>query len=188
MTDDLDAFAEAKEGEETGQNQINYIVKLAHEASVVSDSVAQLSEALKEAESRQRELLEKKIPEAMDEIQMTEFKLPDGTKLAIGDKMYGSLPKDPNERQIAIDLIREYDGSAIIDSKVYVEVDKEEQEEIKRLFDAIDACGYDAEEITAVHASTLKRFAKDRLEAGEPVDLKALGLWQRRVTKITLPK
>ena len=161
---------------------------LAVKAKELADSVASLEEAL-DAQKKALSLIEEKqLPEMMNAVGITEFKLDDGTKIGLAEAYTGSLPKDGEKKKAALALLKKYGVDGIVKSKVALEFGVTEHNLALNTFERLKAEGLPVMFDETVHPQTLAAMARERARNGEEIDTEALGLYVRRYAKLTIPK
>lgn len=133
------------------ESKISELVKLAVELEDAKAKVVRLEIDLAVAKSEARELEEEIIPGLMDEIPLKEFVLPSGLRISVEKQVFASITK-ANQADAFDWLVAHGHGGMI-------------KEELVR----------------RVHPSTLKAWARRRLEAGENVPDDLFGLHVKRI-------
>lgn len=149
------------------------------------DRVEALEEALKEAKDELRKAETVIVPEAFAAANVQSFTIPaEGNRPAftceVKSVVDGSLPsarERPEERESALVWLRRHGHGDIIKNRIVVlypaRSDKKAIAQLKRLQKA----GWDAKLESDVPHQTLKKWAREMLEAGEAPALEVLGLW-----------
>tara|TARA_R110002167_G_scaffold93122_2_gene249844 strand:+ start:39710 stop:40261 length:552 start_codon:yes stop_codon:yes gene_type:complete len=165
-----------------------------------SDGLAQLSqlaadlylaetfavEAMAIAKLRQQEadhIANVLIPELMEELGMEEFKTTSGIKLGIRDVYRASIPAARREEAYAW-LDSQNEGSMIKHS-VVTGFPRDRAEAAETLRAKLEAEGYTVKSAQKIEPATLKKWVKDRLEAGEVVPMDLFGAARFKQAKIT---
>ncbi len=116
------------------------------------------------------------IPDLMAEIQADKINFR-GWEVQVSDFVSGSLPKDDCAREKAIGLINEYGAGGIIKTEVVVQFGRSQHNHAVSFYQSLVEAGHSAEMKRGVHSQTLQKFARERIEAGEQIDLESLGLF-----------
>ena len=156
---------------------------LANDLYLAELEVAQAQEALKEAQRKARDIGEHQIPELMDDIGIAEFTTKSGIKLSVKDNLRVSPPAA--RREEAWDWIEEHGYGDLVKRNVIVGFARDEGDQCEELLEDLDAKGLRTKEERKVESATLKKFIKERLEAGDDVPLDLFGTTQYKQTKIT---
>lgn len=133
------------------------LIELTAKAAVVDAQAALISDEI-------TRLTQTVLPGLMDEAQLKQLVLDDGTPLKREDDVYASISKD-NANAAADWLIANGYGS-IVKMGFNIAVDKGDtklQAKIRKLLTK-ECIGY--EELSSVHSGTLRSFAKESVEAG----------------------
>lgn len=152
-----------------------------------SQLVEQLEADLAQAKKLLHEIRTKNVPDIMAEIQSDHFNF-GGYEVKVEDFVSGSLPKDPEKKQKAIDLLSEYGADGLLKTELSLEFGKSQHNEAINLYHELQEQGYGAFINSTVHPMTLMSWAKQRLRDGEEIDLEALGLYAGKVAKLKVLK
>lgn len=123
------------------------------------------------------------IPDMMAELQIEKLAF-SGWEVSINDFVSGSLPKDPVKRSAAVNLLVSYGASGLINTEVTATFGRSQHNAAIDLAKRLLEEGFSAEIESGVHTQTLCKFARERIEAGEQIDLDILGLYTGKVAKI----
>jgi len=159
---------------------INTVRKLAEELRDLETQVAELEETVKLLKARVDEIRFNELPEMMADMGMDKLSLADGFTIKIGDMITGSLPKDPEKRAKALELIDSYEASGLCKNVVSMDFSRNEHNRALALAADLRDQGFNADVKTDIHHSTLCAFVRERLKKGEPVDAEALGVFVKR--------
>lgn len=157
---------------------------LLQQAIALDKIVEELEKKLKEAKQARTEMLHETLPTAMAEAQLNEAKLDNGTSVKIKEYIAGTLPKEPEQRDTAIDWLSKNGFESIIKSTVKVEFGRGEYKDSLKLTQALEENSYRPDLSTGVHPQTLYAAARDLLRNGRNIPSDLLGLYIGRVAKI----
>ncbi len=147
---------------------------------------------LKDLKAKRHDINTKTMPDALASLGTTVFKISEGPfegwGVEIKPFVAGSLPKEEDKREAALDWVREHQASDIIKSQLAVEFDRGEDEFADKVKALLDELGVEYEASVGIHAMTLIAFANERMKNGEEVPLETLGLFAGRTAKIKPPK
>lgn len=147
--------------------------------------VARHESVIKTLKEEFRDIEQRKLPEAMLEAGVSEFKLDNGAKITVRDTVHGSIPEE--NRAAAFKWLRDNDFGDIIKNEIKVPFGKGEDEKAKAVQDYLkEKYGLQTEAKESVHASTLAAWAKEQLKKGVDVPLDTLGLWAGRKAVVKL--
>lgn len=159
------------------------------ESVELEETIEGIDEALKAAQARFNAIKSKELPEALAELGTTEFLDPEtGYKAELTNFVSGSLPKEPEPRQAAINWLSENDGEGLVKTEVALAFGKSQHNEAMDLVGRLRDEGFTVQVESGVHASSLQAFARERLADGKEVDTEVLGLYVGNIAKIKKPK
>ena len=151
--------------------------------------IEQGEEAIAEARRELAALTKKEMPEIMQAANMKKFAMTNGVSLSLLDTWEGALPKtDPERRERGLQWLKEHDGADIIQNEIVVSLGRNSDNTAKAVVSALEDIGVDYLQQENVHHATLKKFAKEKIAAGEDVNLEDLGLWFYKEVKVKFPK
>lgn len=169
---------------------IKRLVKLADAAVNHEELVIDLERNLNEAKGFLNNIKTIEMPDLMAECGLTEFTHTSGAKLKLTNFVSGSLPKEPDKRQLAIDELTKMGKNAenLIKTNVSVLFDKEEHKKALVLAEELRKLKFDVVVDSGVHHSTLAAFARECLKKGIQINTEVLGLYAGKTVDIKLPK
>lgn len=176
-----DLFGEDGGGVTPAPVTLEQIKEVGKRAVALSAEIEEIEKGLKAKKGELNDILQAKLPMMM--VGAPSITLDDGTTIKIGNFVSGALPKDPEGKRAAIDWLEQNEGGGIIKTEVSIEFAK--YEEAKKLADQLRENGYEIGFDTGVHAQTLAAFVRERIENGDPVDTKVLGVFVGRHAKLT---
>lgn len=144
-------------------NTLVTLLSLAKDLNDKLETRERLEEEIAANSDEIKQLRERLIPDLMQSIGLTEFRVVDGRVLSISPVYYASVPKARSEA--AFDWLRAHNMGGIIKEAIEVSIDHKESLVEKNIPFSIHG---------GIHPSTLKAFVKERIEAGDtefPKDL-----------------
>jgi hypothetical protein len=108
----------------------------------------------------------------------------DGFKVTIKDFLSGSLPKDEEKRSSALEWLRDVGAEDLIKNELHAHFDRGQDNIAGHIAGALEENKIKYEQTIGVHPSTLKAYARERMERGEDVPLELLGLYAGRIAEI----
>lgn len=186
MITDEEVLADADRNPALGHNALANISALIAEHQDVARRLADLTDQAKELSQALTHLELTTIPDAMLAAGCETVSTPDGTSVSVAPIVTGSIPK--KNMPEAAEWLRGHGHGDIIKRDVTVTFSKEQDALAEKLCGDLVAQGYAPVSNESVHASTLKSWAKERIEAGDDLPLDLLGLFHGRRAKIVLPK
>lgn len=152
------------------------------EAIALKEMVDQMEEDLAAAKQSLQSLNTQVIPDMMAELGMDEV-VQRGWKIKVGEFVSGSLPKEADKRQKAIDWLTEHDAGDLLKTHLGLDFSRNQHNEALALAADLEKAGLAPKVDSTVHPQTLLAFARERLKNGEPLDTETLGLYTGRVAK-----
>lgn len=151
--------------------------------------IAGMKSDLEDAERAYRKIEQEELPGLMKEVNMTEFKLTDGTKLSIVPDVQCSTSQERMPQ--IVDWLTTYGFDGIVKTSIKVEYGRGEFEAAKETAASLsESLGRPVDLSQTIHPQTLKSFVKERMaDATEgapaiPLDLFAVRPFDRaKLTK-----
>lgn len=166
---------------------MNELNGLLEQAISLEQAVKQMEDDLGAAKAALTRLRNLSIPELMMEMGISEVSF-HGWKVALVDYVSGSIPKEADKKELAMNWLTMNGADGIIKTKVNCDFTRNEHNEALALADSIRRLGYEPSVDTSVHAQTLYAFIRERLRKGEDVDLDILGCSVGTTTKLKQEK
>lgn len=145
-------------------------------------------EALKAAKAELHNITTKSLPDMLAAAKTTSHTTDAGVKVEIKDFINASLPKEEDKRSKALAWLNENGAGDIIKTQIEVSLGKGEHNIAGAVVAELEKLGVAFTKDEGVHPQTLAAFIRERLKAGQDVDLETLGAFAGRHAKITLPK
>jgi hypothetical protein len=163
---------------ENSGNLVEVLKDHCSEAIELDEAIKGYELAMKTAKSRLHHLRTVKIPEAMAEAGIGDvFSMDTGHVIKLKQFVSGSIPKEEEKRDLAMKVLTQHGGSALIKTAVSMAFSKGQSYEAKLMADRLKSEGYDVEIKEDVHAMSLQSFAREKLRNGEDLPLETLGLF-----------
>lgn len=163
----------------TPDNTLVTLLALAKSMTEKSERVETLTAEIATLTEDIKGLRERLIPDLMQSVGLTEFRMADGSVLSIKPVYYASVPKARAEQAYA--WLRAHNMEGIIKESLSVDTGYKD-----RLIEA----AVPFETSASIHPSTLRAFAKERIEAGDtefPKELFGATVVQQAVLKAPQP-
>lgn len=176
-------YSEFREG--PGDNLLAQISETALQQKAAEAEVARLEDELKAANNKLRDIVERRMPELMDQAEMTMITTRDGIIVKIEERIRGSIPK--NREGEAFKWLEDHEHDGLIKRQFTIEFGKDE-EAWARKFEADlrkRKKPVNVKRKDSVHPSTLASFITERLQAGDDVPLETFGVFRQRSSKIS---
>jgi hypothetical protein len=183
MSQDFDADKFDIDGAISGPVSFDALSKVAQEMRDMEQNVAALEDALKLEKSRLHRLRTKVLPEMFAEAGVSSFELDDGTRLSMETLVNGSLPKDPERLDIAINHLRDIGGEELIRTEVTAMFSRGEHNMAMDFYADAEQRGLTTKMHEGVHPQTLKAFVREKLNGGDEIDPEKLGVYVSQIVK-----
>jgi hypothetical protein len=161
----------------TGKTLSDLVRKL----RTVEREIESAEEYLKTLKQEKHKLSVENIPALMDEMGVDRIDV-DGVTVNRKLMVHASIPSDRKDE--AFSWLRSNGLDDIIKNDVTVSFGKGQDNIAGDLIGRLREQGYDADQKTYVHPSTLKAFVKERFESGKPIDLDMFGAFIANAAEI----
>ena len=175
---------------EVSGGDLELLAGLAERQKELEAQIAERQAEIKDLEAQVREISWKQIPELLDSLNMSSFKLLDGSEITVTETLRLSIPKDEDRRAEVIAWLIENDGEYLIKEEYGFKFDKGEGDLAKQFAEHCEKFEgrLNMAHFEGVETNSVKSFLKTKLEDGEDVPLSMLGGHRQTIYKITLPK
>ena len=180
-------FDPTKNAPEQNQDTLQTIKNFGDMLSSLSDIIERNEEVVAEAKKKFKEIAEHKLPELMNEIQIDELKLSDGSVIKKEEFVFSRI-KIP---ETAFSWLKEQGEEAIIDNVVGLKFGKGEDQSATDLMDWLSEKGYAFTNKKDVHWKRLESFIKEALadpKLKESLPREAFGVYEGEIVKFKKPK
>lgn len=191
MTDDVLAMAAADAEKEAPapEDVMRRIQHFADKQKKLIKEIADLENQLSVKKEQKRRIEEQDLPETMDQVNMREFVLEDGTKVKVKPFYAASIPEDRKEE--AFDWMKERDFDGMIKADIKVQFGKGEFELAQEFLQYVR--GWNQKSIEPeykehVHWQTLRKFVQEQIEGGKELPLDLFGVFVGRKAEMKEPK
>lgn len=151
--------------------------------------VARLEDELRTASETLSLLVNKEIPELMDQLQLESFRSHGGMEVAVKEDIRASISKA--NQSAAFRWLEENGNGDLIKNEIMINLGRGQNDEAQDIVDAVKSAARPGTAIAqkqAVHGQTLAKFVRDALACGQGIPLELFGVFRQRVAKITAPK
>mgnify|MGYP003648586271 CR=1 FL=1 len=159
MTADAEAFEKVTT---EGGSELSELIRRATDAVTAVESA---EETLKELKETRDKYLYEFIPAKMTEMGMDKIEV-DGNSVSLRNFVSGTMPKDPLQKDLAIQHLREIGAGDFIKNQLQVSFGLSEDNRAKSLQADLEEKGHDTSSRTWVEPSTLKKLIRERIENG----------------------
>jgi hypothetical protein len=163
------------------------IESLVNRALELMNEIEGAEEYLKQLKAELHSITTTKLVDALASAGTEEFKTKD-VKVSVKDFISGSLPKDADARNRALQWIESVGASDLIKNHLEMDFDKKQDNMAGQVEEFLEQLGVEFERSRDVHHSTLKAFAGERMAKGEEIPLETLGLFAGRKADIKVLK
>lgn len=190
MTQSLDDIigkdAEALDKAPTPEQALNQIHRLIMQDVQAELDIKELQEKIDGLTQVRRTILERELPQIMQQARLKKASLEDGTTVAIKEDIYASIAAGHVEA--AYSWLKETGNDDIIKNELKTSFGRGEEDLAVAAEQALLALGVTPERKRSVHPSTLKAFLREQIQKGAAVPLETFGVGF--ITKATykLPK
>ena len=132
------------------------------------------------AKKRLREINEGTLPALMDELGLETFTTQSGLKISIKEAIRASIAK--KNQAAAMAWLRQHGHEKLIKHKI--EVNPSNPNEAEMIVKMLEEFSFNDNE--SVHAQTLAKFVREKLEAGEDIPQELFGVYRQRISKISV--
>jgi len=146
------------------------LAALIRQFGTVQSEMWRTEEKLKVLRQQRDRYLHDLIPSKMQETGLDEAKV-DGNRVSLSTFVSGTMPKDPMQRDIALSHLREIGASDFIKNVVSVSFPVSEDNRARAMQADLEDKGFETAAKTWVEPSTLKKLIRERVEAGQEIDL-----------------
>ena len=174
---DADAFNDL-----TTQNGTELSGLIKTTTSIMKDLKAAEGEVKRLKVERDRYLYDL-IPAKMGETGLSKVEV-EGNQVTLQQFVSGTMPKDPLQREMAFSHLRDIGAEDFIKNEISIRFGLREDNKAKSVQADLDNQGFDTASKVWVEPMTLKKLIKDRIEAGQEIDLEMFNGYVGTVAKI----
>lgn len=173
---------DAAAGGAPDSDKLSRLISLATEMVELEKAVEEAEEKLKQEKRKLGEMQLVKIPDLFDELNMSEIKLGDGTKISVNRSFVANITKEKESE--CFKWLEEHGHESIIKNVVTVTPKKGEEKAREELLEAVEMLQLSYDEKRSVHANTLKSFVREQIENGVDFPQELFGVFALRKTKV----
>jgi len=185
MTDDVwktieaDASAFDNLTTETGGE----LSDLIRQAGSIGQEMSLAEEKVKSLKRQRDQYLYELIPAKMAEVGMDKVEV-DGNTVSLSTYVQGTMPKDPLQRDVAFQHLRQIGCSDFIKNVVSVNFGVNEDNSARSMQADLESQGFEATSKTWVEPQTLKKLIRERVENNQEIDLEIFNAHIGTIAKI----
>jgi hypothetical protein len=151
------------------------LANLARSAKLLEKEIEDLEKTLSEKTDQYRKITEQTIPEALAETGMKSFVMEDGSSISVRP-FYGASISKARQAE-AFQWLRDHGYDDLIKNTVSVRFGRNEDELCEGLIGSLQKQGFPVEQHQKIEPQTLKAWAKERIEKGQPIDTELFGVY-----------
>lgn len=183
---DFSVFEQVSEKQDKAT--LENLIKNAEEMQDLKENIEALEGTLSELNKQYNYIAQEVIPNMLDELGMKTFELKDGSKITVKDFISGSLPKDPERFDQAIDWLKDNDLESILKTNVSLTFGKGESNMAINAVELLKEQGYEPESKYGAHPQTLYAAIRELQKDDIVVPFEMLGLYAGKKADIKLGK
>lgn len=154
-------------------DELSMVSALAARQVELEERIAKGEALLDQLKQELRQVAEKDLPNALQEVGLSAIQLTNGKKVTIKTEIYASIPKDSSAPAFA--WLRDHGHGALIKNIISTEFGKGEDEKAVQAAMLLAEAGFTPSQKESVHPMTLKAFLKEQMEKGTSVPLELFG-------------
>jgi hypothetical protein len=156
--------------------QLTNISMWASDALALKAEIEQAEEHLKGLKSDLADLEERKLPQALIDAGMSEFKMTDGSKITISDVIQGGYPKDIDKREFLIDWVTREGGGENVKDHFEIHYTKGQYADAVAFRKLLQKEKIIFDEFENIHMQTLYAFMREKIREGTMPPFEDFGL------------
>ena len=165
--------------------QLKRLATLAKDLLTQEEAVQELTEKLELRQLKLNELRRQLLPDLMQDIGVSEFKLTSGAKVTVKELIEASIKAENRPKAFAWLRANKFDS--LIKNEVVSRFGMKEDKKALALLKKLKSQGYDSTHKESIHGGTLKAFVRERIEAGKTLPA-FFEIFEYREAKVERPK
>lgn len=163
-------------------SELERLNECADQVSVLNDQIDELEHELKALKAHRKNLSDKIMLDLMLDCGVESITR-NNVEFSIKEYVSGSIPNDIHDKQRAFAWLEEHGVGELIKNVVSVQFPKGDNDRASDAIELLRDLGCSPQREQSVHPMTLKKFARERLEDGLPINLDILGLYAGQTVK-----
>lgn len=176
---DYSAYVGMGHNQPTDIPEINRLAELQHKIQL---RTSKLESDLKSEQEELRNVAEKLLPEAMENLGLSTYTTTTGISVQVKEKIRGALPVE--NRPKGFDWLEKNGFGGLIESEVVIPFKRDELEEANKLVEELRDKGKIAVLERNVHHARLDSFIREQLAQGAELPLDIFGVFRQRIAKV----
>ena len=192
-------MTEQTEGMTIPQGELAKISAMAMRMQTLESEINDLQSQIKERTDELQRIENADLPDALEAVNMAEFKLETGEKVQVQSIVRASLPTqtgidrakgdEKTELQerlvLGLEWLRANNSGDVIKNEIAVNVGKGNDEKAAKIVALAEELALKAVQTESVHPGTLSSLVKEKIANGAVVPFELLGVYTGRKAKIT---
>lgn len=159
------------------------LATLAAEMYLAEIALEESKEKVKEAQANLDRISQGRIPQLMETLGLSDFTTKDGVKLSVGSVLRVSPPKD--RKPEAYKWLDDNGFGDLVKRNVVIGFNRGEEDLARKLSSDLENQGLRTKDEISVAPQTLRKWVKDRMDSGKPIDMELFGVYTFDQAKIT---
>jgi len=181
--DSIEKDSQDSLGVQVDDGELKTIAELAEKQAELEVVIKEAEQQLKLHKEKLKQIAEVQLPEALQEVGVSEFSLTDGTKVSVTSFYSARITMENKEK--AFDWLRTNGHADLIKNTVSVSFGRAEDDTASSLISKLDEDGFHPEQKEWVEPMTLKGFVREQVEKGNDLPFDTLNIYVGQKTKIT---
>lgn len=186
LLDSILSDAQQTESEIPNDNALGLVSKLARRQLEFEQDIAAKEKEIEDLTKQWNDIRLKQLPKAMNDAQLSSFKLQDGSEVEVEEKHYASITDD--NRNAALQWFRDNGHGGLIKNLLEIQFGKGTEELQKKVSDFLKELKIQFTCKEGIHANTLKSFVTEQMKAKIDLPKDTLGIYSQETAKIKPPK
>jgi hypothetical protein len=169
-----------------GGNTLAMLNQLAEDQLAAEQALLDAEESVERAKAHLNDISQRQIPEALEELGLTQFATDKGLTIEIKEKIYAGLSE--KNRPAGIKWLEDNGLGALVKRKVSIYAPKGSPERAQSVAEMARTAGLEVDDALSVHPTSLTAALREKLEEGEDVPVELFGILRKRFSKIVKVK
>lgn len=164
--------------EDLKQDSLSLVAELASELSKLNMDITIAEMELANLNAKRRAIEESRLPEAMNDLGLSQIKLENGESITVKPEFHAGIPAA--KRPEAYRWLRDHGFADLVTNKLSIDFGKGEDESARKLLnELVDRYKGDRKIDLAesIHPSRLKSLVREQYEIGEPIPEDLFGVY-----------
>lgn len=152
--------------------------KLAMDVLTLDERIEKGEALLKQLKADRRKIVMQVLPPVLQSVGLKSYETVDDLEVSVKTIVSGSLPKEELARKIAIETVKEAGGDGLFTAEVSIGFGKGDFDKANQVIEAIGKLGFNHAVLEEkVHPQTLCAFVREKMAAGEKIDVEKIGVF-----------